>query len=192
CGAAVSAGISVPQFLLVVRTKVTHGLSLAAWVITLGTLIGWLGHGIKLAEPNMIWPNIWSLITAGTVLYFLRRNGRYTSLATLLPGLALGALLVSLDNLVGSAVFGIVAMVPAVYGMIRQGIALMHAREVTGVSVWAWILQVVCQGTWLTWAVMADEIGTLISASVTIVAAAYVLTWRILRAAGLGPVGARP
>jgi len=188
CGAVVAAAISVPQFALAVRTKDTHGLSLTTWVISLGTGIGWLCHGIKLVEVNMIWPNVWGLTVALTILYFLRRNGRYTSLTALLPGLGLGALLIGLDNLVGSAAFGICVVAPQAYGMIRQGIAVMRARQVTGVSLSSWIFQVLNQVVWLVWAVMTNETGTFISAVVSLVAASFVLTWRILRACGVGPV----
>jgi uncharacterized protein with PQ loop repeat len=188
CGALVSAAISIPQFWLVVRTKRTHGLSLTTWIISLGTNIGWLNHGIKLGEISMIWPNIWGLTVVATVLYFLRRDGRFQSYVRLLPGLGLGALLVSMDHLVGSAAFGMIVVVPQAFGMVKQGIALMRARQVTGVSVSAWGLQVVNQIIWLGWAVMSHDPGTLISAAVCLGSASFVLTWRILRLRGRGPV----
>ena len=188
CGAVLAAAISVPQFALVVRTKDTHGLALTTWVISLGTGIGWLAHGIKLVEANMIWPNIWGVTVAVTILYFLRRNGRYTSLVTVLPGLGLAGLLIGLDNLVGSAAFGICVVVPQAYGMVRQGIALMRAPQVSGVSISSWVFQVLNQIVWLIWAVMTHETGTFIAASVSLVAASFVLLWRILRACGLGPM----
>ena len=186
--AVVACSISVPQFLLVVRTKSTHGLSLTAWVISLGTGIGWLGHGFKLGEINLIWPNFWILSVVGTILYFLRRNGHYRSLAALLPGLGLAILLVGLDNFVSSAAFGLLVMIPQAYGMIKQGIELMRAPQVTGVSTGAWVLQVVNQLLWLVWAVLAHEPGTTISAAVCLGPAIYVLVWCILRARGVGPV----
>jgi len=188
CGAVLAAAISVPQFALVVRTKDTHGLALTTWVISLGTGIGWLAHGIKLVEANMIWPNIWGVTVAVTILYFLRRNGRYTSLVTVLPGLGLAGLLIGLDNFIGSAAFGICVVVPQAYGMVRQGIALMRAPQVSGVSISSWVFQVLNQIVWLIWAVMTHEAGTFIAASISLVAASFVLLWRILRACGLGPV----
>ena len=188
CGAVLAAGNSVPQFALVVRTKDTHGLALTTWVIALGTGIGWLAHGIKLLEPNMIWPNTWGVIVTVTILYFLRRNGRYTSLTTLLPGIGIAALLIGLDNFVGSAAFGFCIVVPQAYGMVRQGIALMRAPQVSGVSVTSWIVQVLNQIMWLIWAVMTHEAGTFIASVVSLVAASFVLLWRVLRACGVGPI----
>jgi len=159
------------------------------WVLSLGTGIGWLCHGFKLAEPNMIWPNFWILFVVVTILYFLRRNGRYSSLLKLWPGVALAALLVCLDNFVGSAAFGLAVIVPQVYGTMRQGLSLMRSPLVTGVSTGAWVLMVVNHGLWLTWAIMAHEVGTMISGAVCIGPAAFVLVWCILRARGVGPVG---
>lgn len=188
CGAVVAAAISVPQFVLVMRTKDTHGLSLTTWIICLGTGIGWLAHGIKLPEINMVWPNIWGIWVAGTVLYFLRRNRRYRSPIPVLLGLGLGALMIGLDNLIGSAGFGLAVVVPQAYGMVRQGIAVMRAPQVTGVSVSTWIFQVLNQIVWLVWAILTHETGTFIAAVISLVAASFVLTWRILRACGVGPV----
>ena len=185
-----AASISIPQFLLVVRTKQTHGLALTSWIISLGTNIGWLGHGIKLLQIDQIWPNAWALCATITVLYFLRRNGRYQNLAKLLPGLGLAVLLITVDNLVGSEAFGLVVIVPAVFSMMRQGIALMRAPKVEGVSAGMWALQVANQVLWLVWAIVVREPGTGISSAVCLGPAVFVLTWRLLRAHGVGPVGA--
>jgi len=187
-GAVVAAAISVPQFLLVVRTKDTHGLALTTWVISLGTGIGWLAHGVKIPEVNMIWPNIWGVFVAVTILYFLRRNGRFHSWSAVLPGLGLAALLVGLDTIVGSAAFGLTVVIPQAYGMVRQGIAVLRAPLVTGVSVTAWIFQVTNQIIWGVWAAMTHETGTFISAVISLVAALFVLTGRVLRARGMKPV----
>jgi len=187
-GALAVVCIQLPQFLLVVRTRNTHGLSLTTWVIAIGTSIGWFDHGLRLAEPVQIWPNILGLITTATIVYFLWRNGRFRSLRTLLPGFALGALLVGLDWGVSSMAFGIAVIIPQAYGMIRQAIALMRAPIVTGVSIPAWVAQVANQAIWLAWSILKHEWGTGISASVSVVCALFVLTWRLLRAGGLGPI----
>ena len=188
-GAILAAVIGLPQYLLVVRTKDTHGLSLTAWIIAVGTGAGWLGHGIRIGEIHMIWPNIWGLFVAFTILYYLRRNKHYTSYLKLWPGLALAGLLFTLDAFIGSAAFGIAIMIPQVYGILRQGVALMKAPQVTGVSLATWIFQLLCQSLWLVWAIMTSEPGTLICATVSAIACTFTLTWRILRAIGFGPIG---
>jgi len=190
-GALLVAGISIPQFLLVVRTKDTHGLSVLTWVLNLGTGIGWFNHGIKISEINMIWPNLWGLTVVVTILYFLRRNGQLRNLAIILVGIGVAAGLVSLDYLAGSAAYGFAVVLPQAYSMMRQGIELMKAPEVSGVSTTAWILQVITQVVWLIWGILTIEYGSLIAASVSLFTASFVLTWRILRAKGVGPVGVR-
>lgn len=187
-GALAVVCITLPQFFLVVRTKQTHGLALTTWVIAIGTSIGWFDHGLRLMEPVQIWPNILGLVNTAVIIYFLRRNRRFRSWTTLLPGFALGGLLVGLDWGVSSAAFGIAVIVPQAYGMIRQGIALMRAAAVTGVSISAWVAQVANQAIWLAWSILKTEWGTGISAAVSVVCAGFVLTWRLLRLAGIGPV----
>jgi len=190
-GAVVSASISVPQFLLVLRTKSTKGLSMTPWVISIGTGIGWICHGLRVGEINLAWPSMWGLVVSATLLYYLRRNGHYHSLTKLLPGFALAALLVALDNGLGSVAFGLAVIWPSVYGMMRQGIALMRSPDVTGVSVGAWVLQVLNQAMWLYWAICVHEMGTIISGAVCLGPAIFVLTWRLIRANGAGPAIAR-
>ncbi|MCL2736404.1 MAG: hypothetical protein FWD75_07210 [Propionibacteriaceae bacterium] len=191
CGAIVAAGISVPQFLLVLRTRDTHGLSMTAWVISIGTSAAWLSHGLKNGEINQVWPNVWGVVVAFIILYFLRRNGRFRSWAAVLPGVALGALIIGIDTVVGTVAFGLTIIVPQAYGMIRQGIAVMRARQVTGVSIMAWVFQVSCQGIWAVWGAMTKEAGTFITSAIALVIAVFVLVWRILRELGMGPIGAQ-
>ncbi|MDR0487998.1 MAG: hypothetical protein LBG99_01090 [Propionibacteriaceae bacterium] len=187
-GALLVAGISTPQFLLVVRTKDTQGLSVLTWVLNLGTGIGWLNHGFKIGEINMIWPNFWAVIVVITILFFLRKNRQMKSLAIILFGLGVAAGLVALDYLVGSAAYGFAVVLPQAYAMMRQGIELMKAPEVTGVSTTAWVLQVLTQLVWLIWGILTIEYGSLIAAAVSLFAASFVLAWRILRGRGVGPV----
>lgn len=188
-GALVAAAISLPQFLLVVRTRDTAGLALTTWILNGATAIGWLGHGIRVGEINMIWPNAWSLCVTSTVLYFLHRNGAYKHVWQLWWGPAFGALLLGLDAVMGSTAWGLAIMVPQVFAIIRQGIMLMRAPRVSGVSPMAWFFQSLCQAIWMTWGLMTGESGTFIVSAISLVAALYVLIWRLLRMAGLGPIG---
>ncbi|MDR0847669.1 MAG: hypothetical protein LBN10_01280 [Propionibacteriaceae bacterium] len=191
-GACLGLAISLPQVILVVRTGSTHGLSLVTWVITLGTGLAWTGHGIKLAEQPQIWPNIVTWIATCTILYYLHRNGRFRSWKVVLPGLALGIGLICIDNFISATAFGACVIFPQAFGILKQGIALMRAPLVTGVSPMAWVLQVTNQGVWLTWALLSREPGIGISAAVSLVCGAFVLTWRILRMKGLGPISEWP
>lgn len=187
CGAIASVCISLPQFLLVVRTKRTHGLALIAWVIALGTGIGWLDHGIKLMSLQQIVCNTWGIAVTVVILWFLYRNGRYRSWLTLLPGLVLGAVLATVDWRIGSAAFGLLIIIPQAFGMARQGITLMRAPLVNGVAIPTWFAQVCNQAIWLGWGLLAHDAGIQISSSVSLVAASFVLTLRLLRASGRGP-----
>ncbi|MCL1907174.1 MAG: hypothetical protein FWG08_04580 [Propionibacteriaceae bacterium] len=188
-GAILVAGVAFPQFLLVVRTKDTKGLAPLTWVLNMAVAIGWFNHGIKIPEVHMIWPNAWAFVVAVTILFFLRRNRVLTSWLPVLGGVAIAAVFVGLDYLIGTQAYGMAIVVPQAYAMVRQGVMLMKAPEVTGVSTMAWVLQVLTQGTWLTWSIMTLEWGSMIAAGVSIVAATFVLVLRILRGLGMGPIG---
>lgn len=186
-GVLTSLCISLPQFLLVVRTGNTRGIAVMSWMIGLGTGLAWLSHGIKLASVPQIVCNSWGLVATLVILWFLHRNRRYTPWLLVVPGLILALALVGLDWRVSSAAFGMAVIVPGAFGMLRQGLALMRAPNVTGVAIPTWIAQVINQIVWISWGVVGHDAGIKISASVSLVVASFVLTLRLLRAAGHGP-----
>ncbi len=190
-GAVLATVNSLPQFLLVVRTKQAHGLSVILWIINIGTAMAWLGHGIKLAEVPQMIPNVWGFCVAWMILFYLRRDGKLRSWLWTIPGVALGAALILTDLLVSSAVFGAAIIIPQAFGIVRQGVAVMRSPSVEGVSIAMWVLQTANQTVWMLWGILAGDPGLWIGAGVSMVCALYVLVWRLLRRAGLGPIGHR-
>jgi len=191
-GGVTASAMWVPQFLALIRTRDTRGLSVPIWIVYVGTTTGWLAHGIRLGQLFMILANVVGLLATITSLVYLRRDGKLKHLWWVLGGVAFAALLIGLDARVGSAAFGATVVTPVAITMGIQGVELMRAPRVSGVSIGAWVWQLANQLVWGAWGLLTHEPGTIISAIVSTVLASYVLGWRLAREWGVGPVLAPP
>jgi uncharacterized protein with PQ loop repeat len=180
-------GISLPQLLLLLRTRDTAGLALPTWVINLGTYIGWLSHGIKLRQGPMSIPNVWGLVCTVGILIVLVRTRKLNVLKVFAPSVLLGATMMGLDYFVASWAFGIMAMVPGCISMGRQGWELTRAPDVSGVSTASWVWQVATQALWFVWGILVGDLGTIISTFFSVIVAAIVLWLLLLRRRGWMP-----
>ena len=178
----------IPQFVALLRTGDTKGLSVPFWIVYIGTSIGWIAHGVRLGQAFIVIANVAAAIAVATSLRYLWRDHKIRSWTWLVPGFVFAALLITLDNLVGSFAFGIAVVAPVAFGMIVQGIQIMRDEEVSGVSIGAWVAQLANQIVWAVWSTLCLESGTMISAYVSGVVAIYVLGWRLAREWGVGPV----
>jgi uncharacterized protein with PQ loop repeat len=180
-------GISLPQLVLLLRTRDTSGIAVTTWVINLGTYIGWLNHGVVLDQWPMIAPNVLGLGATLAILYALMRQRHLGFVRLFIPGLLLGGLMVVLDLFIASSAFGIAAMIPGCISMGRQGVELMRSPDVTGVSTASWFWQVATQGLWFIWALLVHDPGTTISTIVSVIVASIVLAIRVFRGRGWHP-----
>jgi len=190
---AIMGGISatamwVPQFVALLRTGDTKGLSVPFWIVYIGTSVGWIAHGVRLGQAFIVVANVVAVIAVATSLVYLWRDHKICSWLWLAPGFLFGALLIGLDGAVGSAAFGIAVVTPVAFGMVLQGVQLMRDPEVSGVSIGAWVAQLANQVIWAVWSTLCLEPGTMISAYVSGVVATFVLGWRLARQWGVGPV----
>jgi uncharacterized protein with PQ loop repeat len=169
-GALTATILGIPQAVRLVRTRDTSGVSLLAWQAILAINIAWTSHGIVLQQPAMIVPNALALAATVPVLVVLARSHGLDLLRVFLPGLLGAAAMIGVDLLVGSAAYGVVALVPALIANAGQGVALVRSPN---------------QALWLAWAVLMPDQGTQITAVVTGLVAVFNLSWWLLRRAGL-------
>ncbi len=179
--------LGMPQAIRLLRTRDTHGLSLIAWQAMLGINIGWTSHGLVIGQANMIVPNALALSSTLPVLALMAQGLRRPLLRVLAPGLALGAAMIAVDLLLGTTAYGLVATVPSLVANAGQSLELVRAPVIRGVSPVFLVFQVLCQGLWLSWAVLVPEWGTIITAAVTLVVVVFNLGWWVLRTRGLRP-----
>lgn len=191
-GAVTGILLGLPQLFRLARTRNVDGLSLRAWQAILAVNVGWTSHGILIGQPPQVITSALSLFATVPILYLMSRQLNRNFALTMLPGLALAAVMILIDLLFGSTAYGGVAIIPAVIGNAGQSLALVRAQHVEGVSVLFLVLAVVNQVIWLTWAVLVQDTGTIIAAITTGVIAVFNLCWYIARRSGLGPLGHAP
>lgn len=181
--------LALPQAVRLIRTRQVAGIPLVAWQFQLGLNIGWAVHGWLIEQINMVLPNLLAGVTAVVVLSLMRRELDFGWLKVFWPAPVVGASLVLIDLALGSAVFGVVAVIPALVLNGAQSVSLVRSPSVDGVSPAYLALLVANQVAWTVWAVLVWDVGTVVAAGVTGVVCLFNLLWWIARAAGLGPLG---
>ncbi len=183
--ALVGTMIGLPQMVRLARTRNVEGLSLPAWQLILGLNIGWASHGVILGQLNLILPNLLGLVSTLPILFLMSRElGRFLPVV-LLPGILLGAGMIAADVMFGTAVFGMVALWPALFANLGQSIELIRAPRVTGVSPTTLFGNVLNQALWLAWGLMVVDAGTIITATSTLAITAFNMVWWMMRKLGL-------
>jgi len=183
--ALVGTVLGLPQMVRLARTRNVEGLSLPAWQIILGLNIGWTSHGIILGQLNLILPNILGLVSTLPILFLMSRELGRPLLKVMLPGIVLGIGMIATDLLFGTAVYGLVALWPALFANIGQTLELVRSPRVVGVSPFFLIAGVLNQALWLWWGTLVADAGTMITATTTLGITSVNLVWWLMRQAGL-------
>lgn len=190
-GALTAISIGVPQVVQLLRTRSTAGLSVMTWQAMLGINVGWLSHGIVIGAANMIVPNVASSILSAAVLLLVVRERKLHAPKLLLVSALVAGVMITADLVLGSAAFGITALLASLVSNASQGVDLVRSPDVGGVAPGYLGAQVVNQVLWVVWAVLVQDSGTIISASFTGLLAVFNGTWWVLRRLGLRPLFAR-
>lgn len=190
--AGVAMLLGVPQIVRLVRTRSTDGLSLLLWQTMLSINLGWLSHGLRIGELNMVVPNLVGMGTTLTILFLMIRARGLRPVRILVPGLLGAVALVAVDLGLGAAAFGVAAVVPAVLANTGQSVELVRSPRVTGVAPVFLVGQVLNQVLWFSWSLLSGDPGTMITSPVTGVIALFNVVWWTLRRAGLRPLFVRP
>ncbi|HEY3410112.1 MAG TPA: PQ-loop domain-containing transporter [Propionicimonas sp.] len=183
--ALVGTILGLPQMIRLARTRNVEGLSLPAWQIILGLNIGWTSHGIILGQLNLILPNILGLVSTLPILFLMSRELGRPLAKVMLPGIVLGIGMIATDLLFGTAVYGLVALWPALFANIGQTLELVRSPRVVGVSPFFLIAGVLNQALWLWWGTLVADAGTMITATTTLGITSVNLVWWLMRRAGL-------
>ena len=187
--AVVGTLLGVPQVYRLARTRTVAGLSMPAWQAILALNIAWTSHGIILAKANMIVPNVLGLASTLPVLVMMARELGRPLGRVLLPGVLVAAMMIGVDLAFGTAVYGVVAIFPALFANLGQCVELVRSPSVAGVSPVFLIGGVVNQVLWLGWGLLVEDAGTIITACVTLAVTSFNLVWWILRRLGLRSFG---
>ena len=172
-GALIGVFVVVPQILRTVRNPTLGGVSPLSWSLSALACIAWLTYGLRTATWPQVPGNV--LLVAGSIAIVLLvpsalsagRRAAYLSLAV--ASLVLVACLMP-PHLIGYLAFvvGLVSAWPQVF----DSIATYRAGQPSGVSVSTWVLKVLSQACWLSYAFLAGDVPVVISAFVALSTAA--------------------
>jgi uncharacterized protein with PQ loop repeat len=130
-------------------------------------------------------PNILGLVSTLPILFLMSRELGRPLPKVMLPGIILGIGMIATDLLFGTAVYGLVALWPALFANIGQTLELVRSPRVVGVSPFFLIAGVLNQALWLWWGTLVADAGTMITATTTLGITSVNLVWWLMRQAGL-------
>jgi hypothetical protein len=94
----------------------------------------WTAHGLSIGQAPQVITSALSLCSTVPILYLLARELERNVLLVLLPGLLAAGALICVDRLLGSAVFGTAAIIPAIIANAGQSLELIRSPRIAGVS----------------------------------------------------------
>lgn len=177
--------LGIPQLVRLARTRNVDGLSLVGMQAVVSMNIGWMMHGVWIGQPPQAIASGVSLLTVlPTVILMSRTLGRRTSM-TLLPSFTLAAVMIGVDQILGSSAYGSFALIPMVIALGGQTVALVRSPHVMGVSTPTLALGAINQGLWTVWAFLIGDSGSMISCTMGSLFVASNVVWYVLRRNGL-------
>lgn len=183
--AAVGMLSALPQLITLLRSRSTEGCSLLLWRLNLAGGIGWCGHGLIVGRATILVPNVvLTLVMLAIVVTICRGRGLRTS-TVVGGGVALGALVVAVDVVLGPVVFAATVFATALIGLMAQLREIVATDSLTGVSGPYLAIAVLVQLLWGSWAVASGEVATLLVASAVALCTSINLVGFGLRRAGL-------
>jgi uncharacterized protein with PQ loop repeat len=182
---------TAPQVIKLLKSHDPSGISVYGWVAALGSNLGWLGHGFLIGMPNVIVPNAAAMTCTLMILYQLHKVYGFSLAARLLPGAALGTVLIVIDGACSPILFGLLAPIPGIVNTGMQAIQLLRAEKVTGVPLGMPAALALNWTVWLAWALVVHDAATTIASYTSGTLIWFNLVWRIARHCGVRPLGRR-
>lgn len=183
----VGAFLATPQLVRLARTRNIEGLSLVGWQTALVLNIAWTVHGINIGQVPQILSSSLALLTTVPILVMMSRALGRRVLPTMLPSFAVAATMIAIDGFLGSAAYGIAAILPGIAITAAQSVELVRAEHVRGVSPVSMALGFINLTLWAVWAALVNDSGTMIAVSTTWFVALFNVGWYVLRRLGLRP-----
>ncbi|HSN43527.1 MAG TPA: PQ-loop domain-containing transporter, partial [Propionibacteriaceae bacterium] len=169
--AAVTATLSLPQLLRLLKVRTSAGLSLLSWQMMLAANIPWVAHGILDNRPNLAIPNAILFVCTILILRMIRADRGLGLLETYALGAVAGAVGVTVDVVFGAAAFGALVTIPQATGQLAQLRDLLRLRDIRGLS-WVFLtVSFLLQFMWISWAFMVDDNAVKVAGSMMAVLA---------------------
>ncbi|HSN12657.1 MAG TPA: PQ-loop domain-containing transporter [Propionibacteriaceae bacterium] len=185
CAVVVGMVVGLPQLVRLIRTRRVDGLSLTAWRTMLAANLAWGAHGVRLGQVTMVLSNAIALSTTVAIVALLARRFHRPVLVLMAPSVVVAGLLTTVDHVVGSVAFGVLAILLAGVSNTGQSAQLIRAPHVAGVSTLFLTMAVLNQAMWGAWGLLVPDPGTVMTASAVFAMTSFNLTWYVLRRRGL-------
>jgi uncharacterized protein with PQ loop repeat len=169
--------ISIPQIVLLARTRDATGLSVRSWEIGSLSAAAWFAYGVRVDQPAQILANSCALLGGLFVLWLAldpgaRRRSELRGFAVVAGIVAVAVVTVPLPWLTGPlAATGIVSRIPQV----RTTASTWWNRRSSGVSVATWAVTVVVALLWLVDGVIIGDAAITGSAALSAASAGLIL-----------------
>ena len=134
--------------------------------------------------PQLVVNSIGACATVPILVLLSRAVGRRLW-QVVLPSLVAAAVIIAIDHFLGSAAFGLAAIVPGIGSTVGQTIELVRAPHVRGLSALFMVLAFVNQALWTTWAFLIGDPGSVITAVTMSLLTGANLVWYGARRLGL-------
>lgn len=179
--AALGVGSSVPQYLRVLRQRSSAGVSLQLWQVSAASTAAWASHGFLTSAPQMQLPNVALSLVSLAIVVFIVRDRKQPMVLPILVIVVLAAALISVELLAGALWFGIVVMIPQLYGQLTQTRALIVSDDLRGVSMGFLAIFLLVQALWFGFGVAAPDWSLIVCAGAMCVIASANLAIYLFR-----------
>jgi uncharacterized protein with PQ loop repeat len=189
-GSALGVAMVVPQIVRTLRHPTLVGVAPMSWALTALSCTTWLIYGVRADEPPQIPGNV--LLVSGAVAIVLLVPSAWSRGARALALVGIGGVLVatafSIDpSAVGYLAFGVGVL--SMWPQFWRSVVDRHGPADVGLSIPSFVVKVVSQLCWFTFAVLVGDVAVLIAACLTIATTLVILVVEVRRRRPAGSAG---
>ncbi|WP_297739770.1 PQ-loop domain-containing transporter [uncultured Tessaracoccus sp.] len=163
--ALLGTATALPQFLKILRTRITTGVSTHLWQLSLLGSIAWTFHGFWTGQMAIAWPTLILGVMQVGILVLIRHNERLPIAPVFVMPMLAGVGFCLIDSYAGAAAFGTVAAISPVLGQLAQLRTMRRASDLAGVSVEYLLLNLGAQAMWMSYGWLGVEWAMRVNAS---------------------------
>lgn len=155
--------VSLPQLISIVRTRKTEGIALPNWQNMLGVVTAWSFHGWRTGAPQLVFSNVLLVVGAFLIVLLISRARGLRFPRTWLQPMIIASVGIAIDVTVGAAIFGLMIVLPTVYGHIASAREMLRSASVAGVAPLYFVLNGIVQVLWLLYGLGAGDSALIVA-----------------------------
>ena len=183
--ALLGTATALPQFIKILRTRITTGVSTHLWQLSLLGSIAWTFHGFWTNQMAIAWPTLILGVMQVGILVLIRRNERLLITPVFIMPLVAGVGFCMIDSYAGAAAFGTAVAISPVLGQLAQLRTMRRASDLAGVSVEYLLLNLASQAMWMGYGWLGVEWAMRVNATAQTLVCSLVLAYFMHRRVSL-------